>query len=59
MKLMRMLGPALAAAALSGPAAIAAQGGLLGFRSASSAAEQQREKDLDAALDPGELRVWL
>ena len=56
---MRMLGPALAAAALSGPAAIAAQGGLLGFRSASSAAEQQREKDLDAALDPGELRVWL
>jgi len=32
---------------------------LLGFRAASSAAEQQREKAFDAAIDPADLRSWL
>jgi len=32
---------------------------LLGFRTASSAAEQQREKAFDAAIDPADLRSWL
>ena len=59
MKLMRMSGPALAGGILLCSIATAAPDGLTGFRAASSAAELQREKAFDAALNPAELRSWL
>ncbi|HEY4989541.1 MAG TPA: transferrin receptor-like dimerization domain-containing protein [Opitutaceae bacterium] len=59
MRTLRAFGPALAAAALLGGAAHADPGGLLGFRSASAAAEIGDEKAFDAALDPADLRAWM
>ena len=60
MKSMRMFGPG---PGRHGPSwvreAAAAPDGLLGFRAASSAAELQREKAFDAAIDPADLRSWL
>jgi N-acetylated-alpha-linked acidic dipeptidase len=54
-----MLAPALAGASLALSVANAAQDGLLGFRTASAAAELDHEKAFDAAVDPAELRSWL
>ncbi len=49
----------LAAGAVLGPFASAAPDNLLGFRSASSAAELETERAFDASIDPAELRSWL
>lgn len=40
-------------------AGFSAPEGLLGFKSASAAAEIESEKSFDAAIDPAELRSWL
>jgi N-acetylated-alpha-linked acidic dipeptidase len=58
MRTLRAIGPALVAAALLGAAAHA-EPGLLGFSSASAAAELGNEKAFDAALDPADLRAWM
>jgi N-acetylated-alpha-linked acidic dipeptidase len=59
MKSMRVFGPALVGATLLGSVSFGAPEGLLGFRAASAAAEQQREKTFDAAINPADLRSWL
>jgi N-acetylated-alpha-linked acidic dipeptidase len=59
MKSIRGFTAALAWAALLGPVSAAAPDGLLGFRSASSADELAREKALDAAVSPSDMRSWL
>jgi N-acetylated-alpha-linked acidic dipeptidase len=59
MKSMRAVLPILSASAFLAAAGHAAQGGLLGFTSASSSAELQSEKAFDAAIDPAEMRSWL
>jgi N-acetylated-alpha-linked acidic dipeptidase len=59
MKPMRAFGPFVAGAAFFGSVSLGAPGGLLGFRSASAAAELESEKAFDASLDPAELRAWL
>ena len=59
MKSKLLVGPAVACAALFGSVSLAAADGLTGFRAASSSAELQREKALDAAIDPAEMRSWL
>jgi N-acetylated-alpha-linked acidic dipeptidase len=59
MKSKLLVGPALACAALFGSVSFAAPDGLIGFKAASSAAELQREKALDGAIDPAEMRSWL
>jgi N-acetylated-alpha-linked acidic dipeptidase len=50
---------ALACAAFLAPAARASRESLIGFKSASSAAELESEKAFDAAIDPADLRSWL
>ncbi len=59
MKTMRAVLPILALSALLAPAARAAQGALIGFKSASAEAERESEKAFDAAIDPAEMRSWL
>lgn len=59
MKAMRLILPALACASLMGPAGHAAPESLIGFKSASSAAELESEKTFDASIDPADLRAWL
>jgi len=59
MKSLRAILPVLAALALLVPAGRAAPEGLMGFKTASSAAELESEKAFDAAIDPAEMRSWL
>jgi N-acetylated-alpha-linked acidic dipeptidase len=59
MKSLRSIFPALACAALLTPASRAAPESLIGFGSASSAAELASERTFDAAIDPADLRSWL
>ena len=58
MKSKFLAGPAVACALL-GSVSFGAPDGLLGFKAASSEAEVQREKAMDAAIDPAEMRSWL
>jgi N-acetylated-alpha-linked acidic dipeptidase len=51
--------PLLSCGALLASVGHAAPEALLGFKSASSAAELESEKAFDAAIDPAELRAWL
>jgi N-acetylated-alpha-linked acidic dipeptidase len=59
MKSMRAILPILSASAFLAGAGHASAEGLLGFKSASSAAELESEKAFDAAIDPAEMRSWL
>ncbi len=56
---MKALGPVLAGAFLLGPIAWGATDEIFGFKAASAAAELQREKAFDGAIDRDELRSWL
>jgi N-acetylated-alpha-linked acidic dipeptidase len=49
----------LSLGALMSPFSSPASENLLGFKSASSAAELETERQFDASVDPGELRSWL
>lgn len=59
MKSIRGIAPALVGAAFLCSVSPAAPVGLLGFKSASSAAELQREKAFDGAVSPAHMRSWM
>jgi N-acetylated-alpha-linked acidic dipeptidase len=59
MKSMRVFGPAMVGAALSGSVAFAAPDGLMGFSAASASAELQRERSFDDTVNRAELRSWM
>ncbi|HEY5078947.1 MAG TPA: M28 family peptidase, partial [Opitutaceae bacterium] len=55
----KFLAAPVVACALLGSVSFGAPDGLLGFKAASSEAQVQREKAMDAAIDPAEMRSWL
>jgi N-acetylated-alpha-linked acidic dipeptidase len=59
MKPLRAILPLLTCTVFLVPAGFTAPGTLIGFKSASSAAEIEAEKVFDAAIDPADLRSWL